>query len=174
MIVKNGQNLLNSEQLSMVNHAVSVSEEVISDYYHLTISSWKKYRYDIKTLKDLRPEEIAPEVFAQIVRCARPAPPDGMRTGDFYRICIQDHNIIHALKRDARLKLSPLLIYIITHELVHLIRFYKFFQSFDAYEPQRSSEEVRVHQLTHEVLSSIKIPGMDIIFAFYADHRHMV
>ena len=32
-----------------------------------------------------------------------------MRLGDFYRICIQDHNIIYALKRDSRLKLPPTL-----------------------------------------------------------------
>jgi hypothetical protein len=165
---------LNKTQLEIVNQSIVVAEDVISDWYHLTISSWKKYRYDIRTLKDLGPDEIVPEVFAQIVRCERPVPPDGLRRGDFYRICLQDQNIIKALKREPSLQLLPLLTYVVTHELVHLVRFYKFFQFFDADQEQRDTEEYRVHQLTYEMLKNIKMPLMDTIFDYYAKHRGLV
>ena len=158
----------------MVDHAAAVSEDLISNHFHLTISSWKKYRYDIRTHRDLKPDEVAPEAFAQILRYGRPIAPDGMREGDFYSICLQDHNILRALRREPDLRLSPLLIYILTHELIHVVRFYKFFQFFDADEAQREAEESRVHHLTYELLRPMQADGMAEIFDYYATHRNIV
>jgi len=164
----------NSEQLDIVNQAVSISEDVINDRFRLTLSTWKKYRYDIRTLKDLKFHEKIPNVFAQIIRYSRPAPPDGLRERDFYSICIQDHNILQALHRESNLPLRPLLIYIITHELVHIIRFYQFLQSFDADDKERAAEEARVHQLTYEMLKAIKLDDLPIILDYYSKHREIV
>ena len=171
---KRNKNYFNVEQLETVNHAVAVSEDIISDRFQLTISAWKKYRYDIRTQKALKAGEMVPEVFAQIIRYGRPAPPDGLRVGDFYSICLQDHNILGALDREPELRLLPLLLYVITHELVHVIRFYKFVQFFDADEAQRAAEEIRVHQQTYELLQKIKLADMEQIFRFYAEHRSLV
>lgn len=161
----------NSDELAIVDQASAVSEDVISNWFQLTISSWKKYRYDIRTLRNLESSEVVTEVFAQILRYSRPSPPDGMREGDFYRICIQDHNILRALRREPELELLPLLVYVITHELVHIVRFYKFFQFFHADEEQRATEEIRVHKLTYEMLLDVSVPKMETIFDFYHDHR---
>lgn len=165
---------MSPKQLAAMDQAVMVAEDVISDRYHLTLSSWKKYRYDIRTLKDLRKSEIAPQVFAQIVRYGRPTPPEGLRQGDFYSICIQDHNILGALERDPDLQLYPLLLYVLTHELVHVVRFYTFLQFFHANEAEREKEETRVHRITHDLLRRISLPEMDLVFQFYADHRRLV
>lgn len=161
-------------QLETVRHAMSVSEDIISDWFQLTISSWKKYRYDLRTLCDLSAKEIVPAAFAQIVRYGRPVPPDGLREGDFYSICLQDHNILAALGREPRLKLLPLLIYVITHELVHIVRFYKFVQFFHADAAQREDEETRVHQLTYEILRTSQAPDLPLILEFYSNHREKV
>jgi hypothetical protein len=162
---------MDDAQLKVVDHAITVAEDVISDRFHLTMAAWKKYRYDIRGLKDLRPEEILADVFAQIVRYGRPAPPDGLRMGDFYRICLMDHNILAALNRDDRLELYPLMVYIITHELIHIVRFYTFKQFFHAQPEEREAEETRVHQLTFDVLRKAHPAGMNPIFEFYAEHR---
>ncbi|MBW2063068.1 MAG: hypothetical protein JRI95_16110 [Deltaproteobacteria bacterium] len=169
-----GKKHFNSNQLNIVNQAVSISEDVVNDRFNLTLSSWKKYRYDIRTLKDLNLHEHIPETFAQIMRYSRPAPPDGLRESDFYSICIQDDNILQALKRETDLTLRPLLIYVITHELVHIIRFYRFLQSFEANEKSRAAEEARVHQITYEMLKAIKLPDLPIILDYYSRHREMV
>ncbi|MDY6850887.1 MAG: hypothetical protein SV487_02255 [Thermodesulfobacteriota bacterium] len=153
---------------------MSVSEDIISDWFQLTISSWKKYRYDLRTLRDLSDKEIVPEAFAQIIRYGRPAPPDGLRERDFYSICLQDHNILAAMGRESRLKLLPLLIYVITHELVHIVRFYKFVQFFHADATQRKDEETRVHQLTYEILRTSQAPDLPLILEFYSKHREKV
>ncbi|MFH1136955.1 MAG: hypothetical protein V1816_12845 [Pseudomonadota bacterium] len=168
------QNIFNSDQLETVNQAVIVAEDIISDRFQLTISSWKKYRYDIQTLAGLIPAETAPDVFAQIVRYVRPAPWGGLRPGDFYRICLQDHNILAALDREPKLRLFPLMVYVLTHELVHIVRFYKFFQFFDADENDRRAEEVRVHRITYDMLRKLNLSDLAIIMDFYARHREMV
>lgn len=163
-----------SGQLNIVKQAVSISEDVVNDHFRLTLASWKKYRYDIRTLKDLTPEEIVADAFAQIKRYGRPAPPEGLRQQDFFRICIQDHNILTAQEREANLVLLPLLTYVITHELVHVIRFYRYDQSFAADERALAAEESLVHQLTYDLLSPIAISDLYIILEYYAAHRQIV
>ena len=163
-----------ADQLTVFHQAVSVSEDVISDHFQLTMSSWRKYRYDIRTLKQLTDEETAPEVFAQIIRYARPTPPEGLREGDFYSICVQDHNINRAFRREPKLMPYPFFIYILTHELIHVVRFYKFMQFFHADPREREAEEVRVHQLTFELLKPVGLAGLDRIFDYYADHRELL
>ena len=167
------QKYFNSEDMVIVDQAVIVAEDVISDHYHLTFSSWGKYRYDIKTLRNLNPAEIADEAFAQIVRLGHPDWPSGMRVGELYRICLQDQNILRALRRDPNLQLLPLLTYVVTHELIHVVRFYKFHQFFDANEEEREAEESRVHELTFNLLRPVGIKQMPMVFEFYENHRHL-
>jgi hypothetical protein len=165
---------MNPEELTLAEQALSLSEDVISDHYHLTMSSWKVYRYDVRTLRELAPEEVVPEVFAQVVRYTRPDPSGWQGIGDFYRICLQDHNILAALRREPDLAVYPLLVYVFTHELVHIVRFYKFVQFFDADETERQAEEVRVHQITHELLKPVKIREMSRVIEFYSIHRELI
>jgi hypothetical protein len=163
-----------SEQMDIVNQAVSISEEIVNDRFNLTLSAWKQYRYDIRTHKSLQPEEILPEVFAQIIKYTQPEPPASLRKRDFYSICIQDPNILKALIREPGLPLLPLLIYVVTHELVHIIRFYRFDQNYEADEKTRAEEEIRVHKLTFEMLKAVKLNDLSTILDYYSKHRAMV
>ena len=52
----------------MLRQAIEIGEELISDRYRISTSEWKRYRYDIQSLKDLREEEITDLAFAQIHR----------------------------------------------------------------------------------------------------------
>jgi hypothetical protein len=165
------QKYFNAENMAIVDHAVAVAEDVISNHYQLTFSSWGKYRYDIRTLRNLNSAEIVSEAFAQIIRLGRPDWPSGMRVGDLYRICLQDQNILRALRRDPSLQLLPLLTYVVTHELIHVVRFYKFHQFFLANDEERETEESRVHQLTYTLLRPVGIKDMPVIFEFYENHR---
>jgi hypothetical protein len=72
------------------------------------------------------------------------------------------------------LSLSPFSLYIITHELIHIVRFCKFLQSFDASPEERIIEEGRVHASTHQILSGLTIPGMDPVFRFYDQWRRPI
>lgn len=171
MMVASRYNYLDGCQIEQMKQAVCLSEEVISEWFHLTTSCWRRYRYDVRTLKFLSPDEIASSVFAQVVRYGRPEGPSGMRQGDWYRICLQDHNILAALQRDPALDLFPLLVYVFTHELVHVVRFYKFYQCFEADDYSRAKEEATVHDLTHRILHQVNMGAIPNILKHYAEHR---
>ena len=160
-------------QIKTVNEAVATSEEVVCNFYKMSTNQWLRHRYDVKTLADLDHSEIIHGPFAQIVRY-RGRPKDttlGSSTYDFYKICIQDHAIISALNRSSVLKLFPFALYIITHELVHIVRFAKFLIGFDVSPDEKLKEEATVHEKTHEILSPLQVAGMENAFEFYENWR---
>ena len=137
--------------------ALVVAEEMTSDFFKLTSRHWLAARYDISTLAHLREEEISPHALALVAKY------DGCPEGrvlrsssfDFYRVCLQDHNILKALATRKDLKLFPFLCYILTHELVHIVRFSRFEARFDTSAEEKLREEARVHQLTWKILAPL-------------------
>src|SRR5659263_198607 len=106
----------------LLKEATVIAEEVTSDFFKLSPCHWRRARYDILTLEALRAEEICSHALALVAKY------DGCHkdrllrsaTFDFYRVCLQDHNILKTLQHVDDLSLFPLLLYIVTHELVHL------------------------------------------------------
>jgi hypothetical protein len=140
-----------------LREALVVAEEMTSDYFKLTSRHWLAARYDISTLADLRAEEISPHALAMVAKYG--GFPKGRelksQTFDFYRVCLQDHNILKALAARHDLRLFPLLCYILTHELVHIVRFSRFEARFDTTETEKLREEGLVHQLTWKILAPL-------------------
>jgi hypothetical protein len=159
------------EQLKIVNNAVAMAEELVSNHYKMSASQWLGPRYDVKTLAELNPEEIVEGPFAQIIRYKgrRKNTLLGSASYDFYKICLQDHTIQSTLEGSPGIELFPFSLYIITHELIHIVRFSKFLQSFEASAQERMAEEKRVHQRTHEILKPIQIVGLQNVLKFYND-----
>ncbi len=164
----------NAQQIKIVNDAVAMAEELVSNYYKMSASQWLGPRYDVKTLAELSPEEIIDGPFAQIIRYRgrRRDTSLGSATYDFYKICLQDHTILATIEKAPGFELLPFTLYIITHELIHIVRFSKFLQHFEASEAERMKEEKRVHQRTHEILQPVQIPGLKDVLAFYR-HWHL-
>lgn len=160
-------------QIKIVNNAVAMAEELVSNHYKMSASQWLGPRYDVKTLRELSPEEIIDGPFAQIVRYKgqRQNTSLGSATYDFYKICLQDHTILATLAASAGIELFPFSLYIITHELIHIVRFSKFLQHFDASDAERIAEEKRVHHRTHEILKAVQIPGLPTVLNFYKNWR---
>jgi hypothetical protein len=161
------------DQLSTVTHAVGMAEELVGNHYKMTTREWLRPTYDVKTLTDLEPDEIIDGPFAQIVRY-RGQPRETSLTSttyDYYKICLQDHAILAALQKNLELRLLPFSLYIITHELIHIVRFSRFLQGFDASPEERLAEEKRVHEKTHAILLSVKLAGLAAVLRFYKDWR---
>ena len=158
-----------AEQIIVINNAVALAEELVSNFYKMSASQWLNRRYDIKTLVDLTPEEVIDEPFAQIVRYQgyRPDSSLGSSSYDFYKICLQDHTIQSALADSPGMELYPFGLYIVTHELIHIVRFGKFLQNFEASPEERMQEEKRVHAKTHEILDSLRIAGLATVLKYY-------
>jgi hypothetical protein len=141
----------------LLKEAVVIAEEMTSDFFKLSPSHWRRARYDISTLEALKREEISPHALALVAKYdGRPQDRHLPSAGfDFYRICLQDHNILKALELRGDLSIFPLLTYILTHELVHIVRFSQFLARFEALERERLQEEERVHRLTQKILAPL-------------------
>ena len=161
------------DDIATVNNAAAMAEEVVSNHYKMSANQWLKRRYDIRTLADLEPGEIIHGPFAQIIRYEghRRNRSLGSAAYDFYKICLQDHTILSALTQYRQLQLFPFILYIVTHELIHIVRFTKFLQQFDAAPENRLAEEKRVHAATHHVLAQIKVSGLAEVLEFYGEWR---
>jgi len=159
------------EQIQIVNNAVAMAEELVSNYYKMSASQWLGPRYDVKTLAELNPEEIIHGPFAQIIRYKgrRKNTSLGSATYDFYKICLQDHTIQSTLEKMQTIELFPFALYIITHELIHIVRFGSFQQNFEASDRERMAEEKRVHRRTHEILKPVQVNGLMNVLDFYID-----
>ena len=160
-------------QLKTVNGIVGMAEDLVNDYYKLSESQWLRPKYDVKTLADLSPGEVVHGPFAQIIRYEGQKKDAllGSDNFDFYKICLQDHAILYVLKASSALKLSPFVLYIVIHELVHVVRFSKFLQRFDASSEEKVVEEMRVHKYTHNILSPLTMAGLPDVFKFYDKWR---
>jgi hypothetical protein len=162
-----------AKQLEVVNEAAQMAEELVSNHYKMSASQWLHRRYDIRTLADLTPAEIVSGPFAQIVRYEGIQRDQSLGSAvyDLYKICLQDHAIRKTLQENAHLQLLPFMLYIITHELIHIVRFSSFQQYFNAPAEERVSEEKRVHARTHEILEPVRVQGLADVLEFYSEWR---
>lgn len=161
------------KDLIAIRDALDIAEDKTGDFYKFSFGQWKRHRYDVKTLPILSNDEITLHAFALLNKCSRVANDyeSKREKRDFYFICLQDHQILKALKRDKNLGLLPLLIYIFTHELVHIVRFCNFSQRFEISGEGRKREEEIVHATTFEILKDISLQKLDYILESYQDHR---
>jgi len=167
------QKTFNDNELIVVNNAVAMAEELVSNYFKMSASQWLRPRFDVKTLVDLSGSEIVDGPFAQIIRYEGKIKGGvlGSSTYDFYKICVQDHAIRNVLAENPGLQLAPFSLYVVTHELVHIVRFSRFLQNFNASHTEKLAEERRVHRITHDILEPVKTSGLDAVLDFYANWR---
>jgi hypothetical protein len=163
----------NKNQIEIINNSVALAEELVSDCYKMSASQWLRGRYDVKTLADLTKDEIVHGPFAQIIRYEAKKKDTllGSSTYDFYKICLQDHSILATLARTPRMQLFSFSLYILTHELIHIVRFGRFLQNFNATEDEKLEEETRVHEQTYQILKPLRIPALNDVFRFYIKWR---
>lgn len=160
----------NENQIDVVNQAVNMAEELVSNFFKMSATEWLRPRYDIKTLVELQPQEVVDTHFAQIIRY------EGKRKGsdlstdsyDYYKICIQDHNILRAIRENPKLSLNPFCVYVVSHELIHIVRFSKFLQNFEASQNEKMAEERRVHAITRDMLLKVQLENLDDVLTFYS------
>ena len=166
-------NQFTDHQLHTVNNVVSMAEELVSNYYKMSASQWLRPKFDVKTQAELTPEETVDGPFAQIIRYEgkRDDSSLGSSAYDFYKICLQDQAILSILDAQPEIQLSPFVLYIVTHELIHIVRFSRFLQNFEASPNEKMIEEARVHHLTHDILQPERIAGMSPVLEFYERWR---
>ena len=161
------------DDLLTISEALDIAEDATGNFYKFSLGQWKRHRYDVKTLSSLKADEITQQAFALLNKGARAISGYESKTKnrDFYFICLQDHQIQRALERDKALGFLPLLVYVFTHELIHIVRFCNFFQRFDVSGKEKDKEETIVHETTYEVLENLGLPKLDYVLDSYEEHR---
>lgn len=152
----------------MTKKAFTDAEKLVTRQFGLSEEQFKKNKYDVKTLAYLNEKEIKDGAFAHLCKYSyeKPAGPDGNAGAefDFYRVCLQDNTILNAVERaNPFIKLSPLMLYIAVHELIHVLRFAKGEIDFDAGMEEKEKEEGVVNHLTRATLLPVKGYDMEIV-----------
>ncbi len=150
-----------------------MAEDVVSDTFKLSHSQWLRHRYDVRTRAHLNPDEVLDGPFAQVTRYRgqRPGTSLGSAAYDFYKICLQDHVILKTLDRHPELEFAAFILYVVVHELIHIVRFGRFAQNFEASAEETLAEEARVHRMTRDIIQPMPVPGRDEVLRFFA-HWH--
>jgi len=172
--VSNELEQFKSEQLHTVNNAVAMAEELVSNAYKMSENQWLRRRYDVSTLAELDHAEIVKGPFAQVIRFSGRLKGTSLGSAayDYYKICLQDHSILDALQQSPGMQIFPLVLYITTHELIHIVRFSKFLQSLDAPPEETLAEEKRVHAKTRKILIPVNMAGLAEVLEFYSKWHH--
>lgn len=143
-------------QLSLMHASLRRSEGHVARGFHIPVLPSKQYPYEVVTLVDLQQPERAPQALAHLViyERQRPSGPEHL-----YRICLQDDQILESCQEGGLDLLGPLLVYVLTHELVHVVRFQRADQSYMAEQADRQQEEEQVHLITLKLLADADEPG---------------
>ena len=161
---------------SFVLNSFARAEKFAGEYFKLDPDSWKIHRYDVKTLANLELHEVSEKAFAHLCKYslggedARKV----LKTSHFYRICLQDNRILDAVNRGSSfIRFSPLMLYIATHELVHILRFDRGECDFEMPEQERIREEEKVHDITKSILRPVSDAGLNLVLDCFS-HDYMI
>ncbi len=156
-------------QLSLVNRSFETAEGLVRDNFRLKDRDLRASPYDIRTLIELDEPEVDKRAFAHLCRYQYDKPERNAKAY-LYRICLQDDRILDAVDRGKTfIKLFPLLLYIATHELVHVVRFGRGESDFEAPEEEKRREEDRVHTITRHMLKSRGEPDLGLVLDCFSN-----
>ena len=125
---------------------------------HFSDAQVRAQRYDLRTLAHLEAHEVDEKAFAHLCKYGvkKGTEAEPARQYDFYRICLQDNRILHAVERaNSFVRFESLMLYIAVHELIHILRFGTGAADFDAPAPERLKEEEKVDRITRSVLTPL-------------------
>jgi hypothetical protein len=169
------ERFFNASQISLAGRIFAEAERMAADHFRIRPSEWKDHRYDVKTLAYLEKHEVREEAFAHLCRYQFREENEGPdeQAIHFYRVCLQDNRILDAVERaHSFIRLSPLLLYIAAHELVHVIRFERGEGNFDAEEEEKAEEEQAVHRITRNLLRPVTDPDLNLVLdCFSSSYR---
>ncbi len=156
--------------INLLDQAVTVSEDIVSDYFRLTTDYWLKNPYEINTLKHAEPTEIPRDAYAHLMKFAKPLckKDSGADDSCMYRITIYDNRVL-AVTGGIERVLWPFFVYILAHELIHIARFARFECTAD--EENKRAEEEKVHDLTNEILTNAPVSGLKTVVDFFTGEQ---
>lgn len=157
------------KQRSWVGDALETAEELAGRFFQVDLEDYERFPYDLQTLINLRGEEKTPKALAQVCKYEyhKEERFQHIRKKLFYRICLQDDKILETANKERAAILKPLLLYIVAHELIHVIRFSLDPGKFHLSPNEKIFEEKNVHRLTYDLLKPIQDSKTEILLERY-------
>ncbi len=149
-----------------------MAESLVGGFFQLDLGDLERFPYDLRTLVELKREEKTARALAQVCKYEY-LKETSSRTGkkDFYRICLQDDKILNKVRAESPSLFRPLVLYVLTHELIHVARFSLEPQRFYLVDRQKGTEEKDVHRITYEVLKPLREPHLVPLLEQYRPWR---
>jgi hypothetical protein len=139
-------------QRNLVFRALDEAEDRTAGYYCIPPFRWEQLRYDLLTQTDHGWEPLPDLTLARVRYLQRV---NTRQPFDFYRIELNDRSILAAARREKLIRnLYPFLVYILTHEMVHMVRLNSILD--DRANTQAhpdESEEQRVQYISRRILN---------------------
>jgi hypothetical protein len=140
-------------QRRLVIRAMGEAEQRTTRYYCIPPHHWEKLQYDLLTRQDYEWEPLPEAALARVRRLVRPAA-QRIAPYDFYRIELNDPSIMDAAERaDLASDFYSFLVYILTHEMVHLVRLSSILECPPGEQHFEESEEHRVQLISYKILT---------------------
>jgi hypothetical protein len=127
------------------------AEERTLRYYCIPPHRWQQLPYDLVTRQDFEWEPFPDSALARLQHLHQIRPFG--HAYDFYRIQLNDPGILLAARREnLEPDLYPFLVYILTHEMVHLVRLSTILADGSESGVSPEAEEIRVQEVAHRIL----------------------
>ena len=148
--------LFTPTDLSTISRAAHLAEKLTTEYFSLDSDEWRRASYAMFTRKEVGDALHSEDVFAQLVfyRTAASRKKGGHKR-EAIGIVLQDPIILQALLRSYSHDLWTLALFILTHELTHIVRFRRFGVDVFTDVQEREIEEKVVYSITREILSGV-------------------
>lgn len=150
---------------STIKRAGALAETLMESYFNLPKEEWTRRPYGVLTRKEVGKTLYQADVFANVISFSNPKRTDRNDKEPKYGIVLQDPNILRALLRSYQHDLWTLGLFILTHELIHIVRFRRFGVDFFASTHERDREEHVVQGITREVLAGVT--NTDYVLGLY-------
>lgn len=159
----------NKKQCFWVGEALESAETLAGDYFRVDLGDFERFPYDLQTLTNLKNQERTRRALAQVCKYEYRNRMAQFTHGraEFYRICLQDDKILNTVRTESLSLLRPLLLYVVTHELIHVIRFSMDPKRFNLSSKEKRIEERDVHRSTYELLRPFKDPQVELLLERY-------
>lgn len=142
----------NANQRRLVIDALSEAEDRTSLYYCIPPRHWQHLRYDLITGSDSGWTPLPKVALAKVQRIEQ-INAGRRKPLEFFRIQLNDPSILGAVKRDSLEPiLYPFLVYILTHEMVHLVRLSTILDEAEQLPHSAELEEERVERISRQIL----------------------
>ncbi|HSR13430.1 MAG TPA: hypothetical protein VLS90_18435 [Thermodesulfobacteriota bacterium] len=164
--------VFNRRQRLWVGEILGSAESLVGGYFQLDFGDLERFPYDLRTLAKLGENEKTGDALAQICKYeVRKKHDSGIPKKEFYRICLQDDKILNAVEAETPSLFRPLVLYILTHELIHVATFSLEPEKFYLAPDEKGAEETRVHRTTYDILKGIPDPCLEPLLDHYRPWR---